>query len=341
MATSISSYNAYIPGDTIPTAETKITLANCILVSPIMLGTWAWGDKKQWDWNEELDVKAIEAFEMSISKGINTFDTAEMYGNGESERCIARYKADHSAAGTQDIVIATKFLPLPYKLSYPSSLINALRASLDRLKVDCVDLYQIHGPIHLRSIEVVANALAEAVKLGLTKTVGVSNYSIADTIKMYDCLQKHGIQLASNQVEFSLLRRSPETSGLIVECHKRGIAVLGYSPLAMGRLTGKYSRANPPPSNRAFSNVNMDELEPLLESMRRIADKRNISVSSVALNYVICKGVIPLGGARDAKQAEQNAGALGWRLTNEEITELESHHVNPNQTFFNKFWQKG
>jgi diketogulonate reductase-like aldo/keto reductase len=97
--------------------------------------------------------------------------------------------------------------------------------------MNCVDLYQIHGRIHLRSIEVVADALAEAVKLGLTKTVGVSNYSTADTIKMYDCLQKHGIQLASNQVEFSLLRRSPETSGLIGECHKRGIAVLGYSPL--------------------------------------------------------------------------------------------------------------
>jgi diketogulonate reductase-like aldo/keto reductase len=97
--------------------------------------------------------------------------------------------------------------------------------------VDCVDLYQIHGHIHLRSVKVVADALAEAVKLGLTKTVGISNYSTADTIKMYDCLQKHGIQLASNQVEFSLLRRSPETSGLINECHKRGIAVLGYSPL--------------------------------------------------------------------------------------------------------------
>jgi diketogulonate reductase-like aldo/keto reductase len=98
-------------------------------------------------------------------------------------------------------------------------------------QVDCVDLYQIHGPIHLRSIEVVGNALAEAVKLGLTKTVGVSNYSTDEMIKMYDCLQKHGIQLASNQVEYSLLRRLPETSGHIAECHKRGVAVLGYCPL--------------------------------------------------------------------------------------------------------------
>ena len=148
-----------------------------------------------------------------------------------SERCIARYKADHQAAKAEDVVIATKFFPYPYRLSYPSSLISALRGSLERLQVDCVDLYQIHGPMHFRSIQVLADALAEAVKLDLTKTVGVSNYSTDEMIKMYDCLQKHGIQLASNQIEFSLLRRLPETSGHIAECHKRNVAVLGYSPL--------------------------------------------------------------------------------------------------------------
>ncbi|CAF0841945.1 unnamed protein product [Adineta ricciae] len=337
-SSSSTSYNVRLPTDVIPTAETKIKLADRILVSPLVLGTWAWGDTRVWSWNEELNGKAKEAFDVSISKGINTFDTAEIYGHGESERCIARYKSTENA---EDIVIATKFLPYPYRLAYPSSLLNALRASLERLQVQCVDLYQIHGPIHLRSIQVLADALAEAVKLGLTKTVGVSNYSTDEMIKMYDCLQKHGIQLASNQIEYSLLRRLPETSGHIAECHKRGIAVLGYSPLAMGRLTGKYSKSNPVPSGRMFSDVNMDELEPLLETMRRIADKHHVSVSSVALNYVICKGVIPLGGARDGKQAEQNAGALGWRLTNDEITELEAHPITPRSGFWNRFWQHG
>ncbi|CAF1334566.1 unnamed protein product [Adineta steineri] len=338
-SSSSSTYDVYIPADIIPTAETKIKLANNILVSSLVLGTWAWGDKRTWNWDEELNTKAKEAFDMSLSKGINTFDTAEIYGGGESERCIARYKQNRSTTDTEDVIIATKFFPYPYRLSYPSTLINALKASLERLQVQCVDLYQIHGPIHLRSIEVIADALAEAVKLGLTKTVGVSNYSTNEMIKMYDCLQKHGIQLASNQVEYSLLRRSPETSGHIAECHKRGVAVLGYSPLAMGRLTGKYSKTNPVPSGRHFSNVNIDEVEPLLETMRVITDKHNVSVSSVALNYVICKGVIPLGGARDAKQAEQNAGALGWRLTNEEITELESHTIAPSGGFWNRIWQ--
>ncbi|CAF4004961.1 unnamed protein product [Rotaria sordida] len=300
MATSSTIvHNVYLPADAIPTAETRIKLADRILISPLVLGTWAWGDTRIWNWTPESDPKAKDAFDISISKGINTFDTAEGYGNGESERCIARYKENHPAA--TDIVIATKFFPTPFKLFYPSSLISALRESLARLKVECVDLYQIHGPIHLRSIEVIGDALAEAVKLGLTKTVGVSNYSTAEMIRMYDCLQKHGIQLASNQVEYSLIRRLPETSGHIAECHKRGVAVLGYCPLGMGGLTGKYSRANPPPGNR----------------------------------------VIPLGGAKDGNQAEQNAECLGWRLTNEEITELENHPINRQPTFFESIWQHG
>jgi aryl-alcohol dehydrogenase-like predicted oxidoreductase len=109
----------------------------------------------------------------------------------------------------------------------------------------------------------------------------------------------------------------------------------------MGLLTGKYSKENPIPANRNFFEVSIDELEPLTDAMRRIGEQHNVSVSSVALNYVICKGVIPIGGARDAKQAEENAGALGWRLTKEEITELESYHVNRKIPFMVRFWQHG
>ena len=119
-------------------------------------------------------------------------------------------------------MLATKFIPFPWKFSYPSSLINALKASLDRLGLKKVQLYQIHGPIHLRAIETVADALAEAVKLGLAETVGVSNYSIDEVARMHKRLKEHGIQLASNQVEFSLLRKVPETSGLIKTCHELG-----------------------------------------------------------------------------------------------------------------------
>jgi aryl-alcohol dehydrogenase-like predicted oxidoreductase len=141
---------------------------------------------------------------------------------------------------------------------------------------------------------------------------------------MYDILQSHGIQLASNQVEYSLLRTLPEDSGLFAAMKERGVALLACtypsaprrcshtdnenlkdSPLGQGRLTGKYSAANPPPSGRRFSNMPMAQLEPLLETMRTIGKKYDVPVSAVALNWVICKSAIPLGGARNREQAEQ------------------------------------
>lgn len=188
------------------------------------------------------------------TSGINFFDTAEVYGRGESENIIGKLLKKSKEQGKTLPVVATKFLPMPYKLAYPSSLLSALKGSMERLGVDVIDLYQIHGPIHLRSIEVVGmslcclitlvplrrsglvsrplltplrtilgDALAEAIKLGLVKTVGVSNYSVDQTVRMHAALAKHGIQLASNQVEFSLLRRYPETSGLIAKCHELGV----------------------------------------------------------------------------------------------------------------------
>lgn len=235
-------------------------------------------------------------------------------------------------------MIMSKFIPFPWRFSYPSSLLSSLKDSLERLGLKQVDLYQIHGPIHLRSIETVADALAEAVKQGLTKTVGVSNYSIDELKRMHKRLKEHGIQLASNQIEFSLLRRLPETSGLIKTCHDLGVAVLAYSPLGQGRLTGKYNAANPPPSGRKFSNYDMTRIDPLVEVMKKIAEAHSVPVSAVALNWVVCKGAIPLAGAKNAKQAEQNAKALGWRLTEGEVAELDKLSIEGSNTFM---WQHG
>ncbi|KAG0075126.1 hypothetical protein BGZ93_004659 [Podila epicladia] len=327
----------YVQG--VPTQQTRLTLGGAISVSPMAIGTWSWGDAK-WGYKPEMfgDIAATwDALQDDIS-GINFFDTAEIYGHGESENNIGKLLKRNKEANKPAPVIATKFFPAPWKLSYPSSLLNALKASMKRLGVDQVDLYQIHGPVHLRSIEVVAEALAEAYKQGLVKSVGVSNYSIDQTVRMHAALAKHGIQLASNQVEYSLLRRHPETSGLIAKCHELGVAVLAYSPLGMGRLSGKYSAANPPPSGRSFSNYPMEELVPLLTVMEKIAKAHDTPMTSVALNYTICKGTIPLGGARNPEQARQNAKALGWRLSDAEIAELDAVALVGESGFF---WQHG
>jgi aryl-alcohol dehydrogenase-like predicted oxidoreductase len=167
--------------------------------------------------------------------------------------------------------------------------------------------------------------------------------TVKHRIEMANVLEKEGVKLASNQVEYSLLRQHPETSGLHEECKKRDIALLACtsipppspsrlntladqnpdSPLAMGRLTGKYSSSNPVPKGRKFSSgFSWEQLDPLISQMRTLAKKYDVSISAIALNWVICKGAIPLGGARNGKQARENAKATEFRLTEEEVGEL-------------------
>ena len=126
-------------------------------------------------------------------------------------------------------IVASKFLPYPTKFRYPSSLLDSLKASLERTGLSSFDLYQIHGPISLRSADTIADALSIAHKAGYIKTVGVSNYSINEMTRMHSALAKRGIQLAVNQVEFSLLRTLPLKSGLIQAAKILGVTILAYS----------------------------------------------------------------------------------------------------------------
>ncbi|KAK9728393.1 hypothetical protein K7432_001107 [Basidiobolus ranarum] len=324
----------------IPSVNTTVNLGNGIKVPPMGIGTWSWGDKTKWGYSvthTEEDLK--KAFDELVKRGITFFDTAEKYSNGESERIIGRLLADwKDKPEGENIVVATKFLPVPWHLRYPSSLLSAIKLSAERLDVKCIDLYQIHGPIHLRSIEVLADALADAVEAGLVKTVGVSNYSINEMTRMHDALKKRGVKLATNQIEFSLLRRYPETGGLIRACQELGVEILAYSPLGMGRLTGKYNAANPPPSGRQFGNYSMQEIEPLLDVLRQLALKYEKTIPQIAINWVICKGAIPIPGAKNLKQAQENCEALGWRLEDADIDLLDACSFT-GSTY--NFWQHG
>ncbi|KAF3226611.1 hypothetical protein TWF106_000351 [Orbilia oligospora] len=149
-------------------------------------------------------------------------------------------------------------------------------------------------------------------------------------VKQVDLYQKYGVPLASNQIEYNLLRTVPEKSGLLAACHERDIVPLAYSPLAQGRLTGKYTSKNLPTGRRIYGNQPWEIIDPLLEAMKEIAEKRDVPVSAIALNWVMCKGAIPLGGARNGKQAGENSKALGFRLTNEEVERLDELSVEGN-----------
>ena len=308
------------------------------------VGTWAWGDSSTWGmgtYDTDLTRDSIrEAWEASVDAGATLFDTAEVYGGGESERILGGLLAD-DATRAGSAVVATKFLPAPQKLDVRRALLRSLRASLDRLGLPAVDLYQLHGPVSLRSHSALAGALAAAHAEGLVRAVGVSNYSVRETRSMAAALERRGLRLASNQIEFSLLRRAPETSGLLAACADLGVLPLAYSPIGQGRLTGKYSAANPPPGKRNFSNHPMEVVDTVVAELRAIGEAHGRLPSQVALNWVIAKGAVPIPGAKNRHQAEENAGALGWMLDGDEVARLDRVALSGTRSLAGRIWQHG
>jgi aryl-alcohol dehydrogenase-like predicted oxidoreductase len=328
-----------------PQASDRIALAGSdIAIPPLGVGTWAWGDKGTWGmggYDQSLTEATIrDAWEASIEAGVVLFDTAEVYGSGESERIVGRLLA--ADPGVRDrVVIATKFMPSPWKLNVHSALLTSARKSRQRLGIESIDLYQIHGPISLRSHSAMAEALAAAQAQGLVKAVGVSNYSAKETRSIDAALRRCGLRLASNQVELSLLRTMPLHVGLLDCCRELGVVPLAYSPIGQGRLTGKYSAANPPPGARTFSAHPWAEVDAVVAELRHVGEAHDRTPSQVALAWIIAQGAVPIPGAKNRAQAEQNAGALGWRMTDDELRRLDAAALYGKRGISQRVWQHG
>jgi aryl-alcohol dehydrogenase-like predicted oxidoreductase len=306
-------------------AQGNISLGSSDLhISPLGIGAWAWGDRLFWDYGRggytDADLRA--AFEAGRAAGINLFDTAEVYGRGRSERLLGRFVR----ASKEQVLVATKFFPFPWRWR-KASLRRALRGSLNRLGLKRVDLYQIHWPYPPVPIETWMEGLAEVAAEGLTRTVGVSNFDLDQTRRAQAMLTERGVPLVSNQVQFSLLHRQPEHDGLLDLCRDLNITLIAYSPLAMGLLTGKYTPENPPPGprRRRFKRDFLTRMQPLIALLQEIGQAHgSMTPAQVALNWVIYKGAVPIPGAKNARQAEENVGALGWSLTGEEVAALDA-----------------
>jgi len=259
------------------------------------------------------------ALEASVAAGVALFDTAAMYSSGASERRLGELARD------KDVLIATKF---PGTLFFRTkNMPKELEASLARLGRSSVDLYQHHFPSNRVSIPKLMELLADAVEAGKVKAVGVSNYSAEQMRIAHAVLAKRGIPLASNQVEYSLLHRQPEVNGVLDACRELGITLIAYSPLAMGALTGKYSAKVKASGFRRFlPNFNkkaMDAVQPVVELLRQIGDRYSKTPSQIALRWLIENPlVLPIPGAKNSKQAMNNAGALTFHLTPVEIEAL-------------------
>ncbi|MBD1860810.1 MULTISPECIES: aldo/keto reductase [Trichocoleus] len=296
------------------------------VVPALGIGTWAWGDKLFWNYGSHYGSTEVEsAFRATLEAGVNFFDTAEVYGFGESEKLLGQFMKQ----AQQPVQIATKYGPAPWRFG-GQSVTDALTESLKRLQVDQIALYQVHWPFtFLMSQSTLMNALADEVQRGRIAAIGVSNYSADQMREAHKILAERGVPLAVNQVRYSLITRQIEANGILDMARQLGVTILAYSPLAQGLLTGKYTAENyqEPTGARQwdsrFSRDGLQKLAPVLHLLQDLGTKYGRTPAQVALNWLIAQGgVIPIPGAKNAKQAQQNAGALGWTLSDEDVMQL-------------------
>ena len=297
--------------------------ATGIEIPEMGVGVWQWGDTRFWGYGKEYGETDIRgAFQACLARGLDFFDTAEVYGSGASERNLGHFIRESG----RTVVVASKFFPFPWRLRR-QAVLGAAQASLRRLGLERIDLFQMHFPLPPLPVETWMDGLADAVDQQLIRAAGVSNFSVKQTRRAHAALARRGVPLASNQVRFSLLDRRPEHTGLLDTCRELNVTLIAYSPLAQGLLTGKYSQHNPVRGMRTarMGAPRYDRLLRLVNQLREIgAGHGGKTPAQVALNWVICKGAVPIPGAKTARQAEENAGATGWRLTPEEVEVLDT-----------------
>uniref|UniRef100_A0A803MUT4 NADP-dependent oxidoreductase domain-containing protein n=1 Tax=Chenopodium quinoa TaxID=63459 RepID=A0A803MUT4_CHEQI len=302
-------------------------------VSPMGFGTWAWGNQLLWGYQESMDDELQQVFNLAVDNGINLFDTADSYGtgklNGQSEKLLGRFIREYKGKkGVRDnIVIATKFAAYPWRLT-PGQFVNACKSSLDRMELEQIGIGQLHwSTANYAPLQEMAlwDGLVAMYEKGLVQAVGVSNYGPKQLEKIYTYLNNRGVPLCSAQVQFSLLSLGDEQMEVKNMCDSLGIQLIAYSPLGLGMLTGKYTLSNLPsgPRSLLFRQI-LPGLEPLLRCLNAIASRRQKTMSQqIAINWCISRGTIPIPGVKTIRQTQENLGALGWRLSKDEITQLE------------------
>jgi myo-inositol catabolism protein IolS len=291
-----------------------------IQITPIIFGTWQAG-KSGWVGIEDAEV--IQAMRSAYEAGVTTFDTAEVYGNGYSEQLVAEALAD-----VRDrVVYATKVFA--NHLEY-QQVIEACEGSLKRLKTDYIDLYQIHWPSgsfknKVVPVEETMKALTDLKQQGKIRAIGVSNFSKDQLAEA----SQYG-RIDSLQPPYSLFWRQVEQE-IMPYCVEQNISIIAYSSLAQGLLTGKFApdhkfedgdiRAK----NKLFQGEHYQRAQAALEQLRPIAERHDCTLAQLSLAWLIAQPqTSAIVGARNAKQAIQNAQAAEVNLTSEDLKEIDA-----------------
>ncbi|MCC3156738.1 aldo/keto reductase [Hymenobacter sp. 15J16-1T3B] len=313
-----------------------------VTVSRITFGSWAAGG---WMWGGTEQNDAVGAIRRSYELGVTSIDTAPIYGQGLSEEIVGEAI---KGLPRDKVQLLTKFgmrwdLPAPqgdfgfktkdnngqdldvYKLATPASIVKECEDSLRRLGTDYIDLYQIHWPDVTTPIHDTMEAVQRLIEQGKVRAAGVSNYSVA---QMQEAEQV--LQLASNQVPYSMVRRDIEAD-VLPYCREHHKAVLAYSPLQLGLLTGKikpgqdFGPGDLRATHRLFTPDNVTRVNAFLDRLRPLADAKNATLGQLVIRWTLAQPglTVALVGARNAAQAEQNARAIDVQLSTEDLAFID------------------
>ena len=292
-------------------------------MAKIALGTWAWGSGAfggNMVFGSKTDVESLKpVFDTAIKAGLSLWDTATVYGMGESERILGTLA---KGVERKNMQISTKFTPQIAEM-YDNNVEKMADASIERMGCDYIDVYWIHNPM---DVERWTPGLIPLLKSGKVKRVGVSNHNIAEIRRANEILGEAGFKVSAVQNHFSLLYRSSEKGGVLDYCKENGIEFWAYMVLEQGALSGKYNKENPLPaeSDRGKKyNPVLPQLEALTNEMTAIGQKYGASCSQIGIAWAIAKGALPIIGATKERHVIEAAEAAKIKLVAEEVTRLE------------------
>ena len=288
-------------------------------VSKIGLGTWQFG-ASEWGYGEQYAQQEARAIvRRALNLGVTLFDTAEIYGSGRSERILGQALGDDR----RSVILSTKVFPI-----VPGAFVVRHRAmaSAHRLGVPRLDLYQVQWPNPLVGDGTIMRGMRSLQRAGLVSEVGVSNYSLARWRTAENAL---GSRVLSNQVEYSLVHRSPERD-LLPFAESQGRVIIAFSPLAQGLLSGRYHGATRPAgraraTSAIFQRLNLERTSDLIAALREVADAHSATPAQIALAWIIRHpAVAAIPGASSVEQLESNVAAAEIELGDDEYQALHT-----------------
>lgn len=295
-----------------------------ISVSAVSIGTWAIGGA---NWGAVNDEESVAAIQEAIDVGMTFIDTADIYGKGHSEEIVGK-----AIKGRRDqVVVATKVANRWNEAGevWPDCsydyILEAVRASMERLQTDYIDAYIIHRPDPNTPIPETMRALDKLLNDGVVRAVGVSRYDREQIEQAQQCIQLHIAQYPLN------IFRREEITPILPFCRQHEIGVMAYAPLSKGLLTGKFDSATTFPENDlrsgmgAFQGAAFKDRLDAVEKLKPIAARHGKTLAQLAINWNLCQpGVTTaLTGAKTPQQVRENAGGAGWRLTTQDLNEIE------------------